>query len=231
MSGKSLKGIVESILFVHDQPLTLDRLTGILEEYDRTDLRAALDELIEDYETAERGIVLIQVAGGYQLRSRPEHGDYIRRLNKTKGVKFSQSALETLAIVAYRQPITRAEVEYLRGVDSGGVMKSLLEKKLLRIMGKKDVPGKPLIYGTSREFLELFGLKDLNQLPTLKEIQELVPPDPFADQPALPLGAGVATDSAPAADSVESAATDYSADSSESSDPSDSSDPSEFVEP
>ncbi|WP_136513568.1 SMC-Scp complex subunit ScpB [Geomonas edaphica] len=187
MSAKSLKSIVESILFIHDQPLTLDRLASILEEFERADLRAALDELIEEYEQAQRGIVLIQVAGGYQLRSRPEHGDYVRRLNKTKGVKFSQSALETLAIVAYRQPITRAEVEYLRGVDSGGVMKSLLEKKLLRIMGKKDVPGKPLIYGTSREFLELFGLKDLNQLPTLKEIQELVRPDPFADQPALPL--------------------------------------------
>ena len=187
MSGKSLKGIVESLLFVHDQPLSLDRLALILEEYERADLRAALDELIREYEESERGIVLVQVGGGYQMRSRPEHGDYIRRLTKAKGVKFSQSALETLAIVAYRQPITRAEVEYLRGVDSGGVMKSLLEKKLLRITGKKDVPGKPLIYGTSREFLELFGLKDLNQLPTLKEIQELVPPDPFADQPALPL--------------------------------------------
>lgn len=187
MSGKSLMTIIESLLFVHDQPLSLDRLALILEEYERADLRAALDELIQEYEAAERGIVLVQVGGGYQLRSRPEHGDYIRRLTKSKGVKFSQSALETLAIVAYRQPITRAEVEYLRGVDSGGVMKSLLEKKLLRILGKKDVPGKPLIYGTSREFLELFGLKDLNQLPTLKEIQELVPPDPFADQPALPL--------------------------------------------
>ncbi|WP_236018917.1 SMC-Scp complex subunit ScpB [Geomonas propionica] len=216
MSGKSLKGIVESILFVHDQPLTLDRLAGILEEYDRADLRAALDELIQDYEAAERGIVLTQVAGGYQLRSRPEHGDYIRRLNKTKGVKFSQSALETLAIVAYRQPITRAEVEYLRGVDSGGVMKSLLEKKLLRIMGKKDVPGKPLIYGTSREFLELFGLKDLNQLPSLKEIHELVPPDPFADQPALPLGTALSADSADSADSVAGADAVEFVDSSDS---------------
>ena len=102
-------------------------------------------------------------------------------------MKFSPSALETLAIIAYRQPVTRAEVEYLRGVDSGGVLKSLLEKKLLRILGKKDVPGKPLIYGTSREFLELFSLKDLASLPTLKEIQELAPPDPFADQPELPL--------------------------------------------
>ena len=187
MSGKSLKSIVESLIFVHDHPLSLDRLALILEEYERADIRLALEELVADYAASEGGIVLVQVAGGYQLRSRPEHADYIRRLTKTKGVKFSQSALETLAIVAYRQPITRAEIEYLRGVDSGGVLKSLLEQKLLRILGKKDVPGKPLIYGTSREFLELFSLKDLNALPTLKEIQELAPPDPFADQPALPL--------------------------------------------
>jgi len=187
LSGKSLRAIIESLIFVHDQPLTLDRLALILEEYERADIRAALEELVEEYSAGERGIVLAQVAGGYQLRSRPEHADYIRRLTKSKGVKFSQSALETLAIIAYRQPVTRAEVEYLRGVDSGGVLKSLLEKKLLRILGKKDVPGKPLIYGTSREFLELFSLKDLGSLPTLKEIQELVPPDPFADQPELPL--------------------------------------------
>ena len=187
MPSRSLKTIVESLLFVHDQPLTLDRLALLLEEHERSDIRIALDELMQEYGTAERGIVLAQVAGGYQLRSRPENADYIRRLTKSRGVKFSQSALETLSIIAYRQPITRAEVEYLRGVDSGGVLKTLLEKKLLRILGKKDVPGKPLIYGTSREFLELFGLKDISSLPTLKEIQELAPPDPFADQPELPL--------------------------------------------
>ena len=187
MPGKSLKTIVESLIFVHDQPLSLDRLALILEEHERADIRLALEELVEEYAAAGRGIILAQVAGGYQLRSRPEHADYIRRLTKSKGVKFSQSALETLSIIAYRQPVTRAEVEYLRGVDSGGVLKTLLEKKLLRILGKKEVPGKPLIYGTSREFLELFGLKDLASLPTLKEIQELAPPDPFADQPELPL--------------------------------------------
>jgi len=187
LSSKSLKSVVESLLFVHDQPLSLDRLALILEEHERSDIRQALDELVQEYGASERGIVLAQVAGGYQLRSRPENADYIRRLTRSKGVKFSQSALETLAIIAYRQPVTRAEVEYLRGVDSGGVLKSLLEKKLLRILGKKDVPGKPLIYGTSREFLELFSLKDLASLPTLKEIQELAPPDPFADQPELPL--------------------------------------------
>lgn len=189
MPSKSLKTIVESLIFVHDQPLSLDRLALILEEHERAEIRLALEELAREYAAGGRGIVLAQVAGGYQLRSRPEHADYIRRLTKSKGVKFSQSALETLSIVAYRQPVTRAEVEYLRGVDSGGVLKSLLEKKLLRILGKKDVPGKPLIYGTSREFLELFGLKDLASLPTLKEIQELAPPDPFADQPELPLEA------------------------------------------
>jgi len=187
LPSRSLKTIVESLLFVHDQPLTLDRLALLLEEHERSDIRIALDELMQEYGAAERGIVLAQVAGGYQLRSRPENADYIRRLTKSRGVKFSQSALETLSIIAYRQPVTRAEVEYLRGVDSGGVLKTLLEKKLLRILGKKDVPGKPLIYGTSREFLELFSLKDLNSLPTLKEIQELAPPDPFADQPELPL--------------------------------------------
>jgi segregation and condensation protein B len=195
LSGKSLKGIVESLIFVHEQPLSLDRLATILEEYQRADIRIALEDLADDYSSADRGVILTQVAGGYQFRTRPEHADFIRRLTKSKGVKFSQSALETLAIIAYRQPITRAEVEYLRGVDSGGVVKTLLEKKLLKILGKKDVPGKPLLYGTSRDFLELFDLKDLAALPTLKEIQELAPPDPFADQPALPL--------APAADPVE----------------------------
>jgi segregation and condensation protein B len=187
LPSRSLKTIVESLLFVHDQPLTLDRLALLLEEHERSDIRIALEELMQEYGAAKRGIVLVQVAGGYQLRSRPENADYIRRLTKSRGVKFSQSALETLSIIAYRQPVTRAEVEYLRGVDSGGVLKTLLEKKLLRILGKKDVPGKPLIYGTSREFLELFSLKDINSLPTLKEIQELAPPDPFADQPELPL--------------------------------------------
>ncbi|UFS69852.1 SMC-Scp complex subunit ScpB [Geomonas sp. RF6] len=187
--ARSLKSIVESLIFVHDQPLTLDRLCTILEEYERPEIREALEELMEEYEQGERGITLCQVGGGYQLRSRPENADFLRRLTKTKTVKFSQSALETLSIIAYRQPITRGEIEYLRGVDSGGVLKNLLEKKLLRIMGKKDVPGKPLIYGTSREFLELFSLKDLGGLPSLKEIQELAPHDPNAEQPALPLDA------------------------------------------
>jgi segregation and condensation protein B len=123
----------------------------------------------------------------------------VTRHIKAKSAKFSQSALETLAIVAYRQPITRAEVEHLRGVDCGGVLKSLLEKRLVRILGKKDIPGRPLIYGTSKEFLEIFGLKDLKSLPTLKEIQALDDIPHYEQQEELPLGqeGGVAKEEPP----------------------------------
>jgi segregation and condensation protein B len=183
----SLKSVVESLLFVADTPLTLDRLCSILEEHERRDISAAVAELLADYGEGTRGIYLAEVAGGWQLRSRPENADYLRRLNRSRPYRFSNSSLETLAIVAYRQPITRAEVEYLRGVDSGGVLKTLLEKKMLRILGKKDIPGRPLIYGTSREFLESFNLKDLASLPTLKEVQELTARDLLEQQEELPL--------------------------------------------
>ncbi len=190
MTSATLKSVVESLLFVSDVPLTLDRLCSILEEYDREEIRSAVDELKSEYNRPARGIFLEAVAGGYQFRSRPENADYLRRLTRRRSVKFSQSSLETLAIIAYRQPITRAEIEYLRGVDSGGVLKTLLEKKLIRILGKKDIPGKPLIYGTTREFLEVFSLKDLASLPTLKDIQELTEPDGDQEQGRLPLDVG-----------------------------------------
>lgn len=183
-----LKAIVESLLFVADAPVTLDRLCMLLEEFDRGEVRDALNAVAEAYGGEGRGVVLAEVAGGYQFRTPPENADYLRRLTKTRPVKFSQSALETLAIIAYRQPVTRAEIEYLRGVDSGGVLKTILEKKLIKILGKKDIPGKPLIYGTTREFLELFGLKDLKSLPTLKEIRDLSETAPFEQQEELPLG-------------------------------------------
>lgn len=184
---EKLKSIVESLIFVSEQPVSLDRLCSVLEEHERPEIREALETLVKEYRQSTRGIVLAEVAGGYQFRSKPENADYLRRMINSKTTKFSQSALETLAIIAYRQPITRAEIEYLRGVDSGGVVKTLLEKKLLKILGKKDIPGKPLIYGTSKEFLELFNLKDLSSLPSLKEIQELAPMDAFSAQQDLPL--------------------------------------------
>jgi segregation and condensation protein B len=187
LTRTSLKSVVESILFVTDAPLTLDRLSSILEEYERKEISAAVDDLLADYLQGERGIYLAEVAGGWQLRSLPENADFLRRLSRNRPYRFSQSSMETLSIIAYRQPITRAEVEYLRGVDSGGVLKTLLEKKLVRILGKKDIPGRPLIYGTTREFLEAFNLKDLASLPTLKELQELTASDLLEQQEVLPL--------------------------------------------
>jgi segregation and condensation protein B len=182
-----LKSIVESLIFISEEPMSLDRLCGILHEYDRDDIRTCLNELKTEYNNPERGIFLAEVAKRFQFRTREENGDFVRRLVKTKSSRFSQSALETLAITAYRQPITRAEIEYLRGVDSGGVIKTLLEKKLIKILGKKDIPGRPLIYGTTRYFLELFSLKDLKSLPTLREIEDLVGEGIYEQQEELPL--------------------------------------------
>ena len=184
----SLPAIVECLIFTAESALSLDRLCEMLPEFGRDDIRAALAELVGCHEGRDGGIQLVEVAGGWQFRTRPDFQQYVVRHVKTKSSKFSQSSLETLAIVAYRQPLTRAEVEHLRGVDCGGVLKSLLEKRLVRILGKKDIPGRPLIYGTSKEFLEVFGLKDLKSLPTLKEIQALNEVPQYERQEELPLG-------------------------------------------
>ncbi len=187
MSFQSCKALIEGLLFTAEGPLSLDRLAALLEPFERADITAGLNELKLDCERPDRGIYLAEVAGGFQFRSRPEYSDIIRRLQRSRVVKFSQSALESLAIIAYRQPVTRAEVEYLRGVDCGGVIKTLLEKKLIRILGKKDLPGRPIVYGTTREFLETFNLKSLTSLPTLKEIQDLAEPPVYEEQAELPL--------------------------------------------
>ncbi|MBN1958161.1 MAG: SMC-Scp complex subunit ScpB [Desulfuromonadales bacterium] len=169
-----LKQLVEACIFAAETPLTLDRLCSILEA-PRGDVRSALEALHQDYADEQRGFYLAEIADGYQFRTPAELAPFLRKLKKERATKFSRAAMETLAIIAYRQPITRAEIEYLRGVDSGGVMKTLLDKNLLRLLGKKDVPGRPLMYGTSRHFLELFGLRSLNDLPTLKEFSALDP--------------------------------------------------------
>lgn len=186
----SLNAIIESLIFAAEAPLSLDRLCELLHEYEREEIKAALAELGQFHEERGGGFSLVEVAGGWQFRTRPAFQEYVVRHVKTRTAKFSPSALETLAIVAYRQPVTRTEVEYLRGVDCGGVLKTLLEKKLVRIMGKKDIPGRPLIYGTSKEFLEIFGLKDLKGLPTLKEIMALDESPRFERQEELPLDTG-----------------------------------------
>lgn len=186
----SLPSILECLIFTSESTLSLDRLCDMLPEFGRDDIRAALAELVGTLEGRGGGVHLAEVAGGWQFRTRPEFQQYVARHVKLKAAKFSQSSLETLAIVAYRQPVTRAEVEHLRGVDCGGVLKSLLEKRLVKILGKKDIPGRPLIYGTSKEFLEVFGLKDLKSLPTLREIQALDEAPQYERQEELPLGQG-----------------------------------------
>jgi segregation and condensation protein B len=181
-----LTPLVEALIFAADGPIRAERMAEAL-DVPHAGIMSALDALAADYAAHPRGFFLQQVAGGYQLRTRPEYADYLRKLGHSRPFRFSRPALETLAIIAYRQPVTRAEIEYLRGVDSGSVLKTLLEKRLLRILGKKDVPGKPMIYGTTREFLELFGLPDLSALPTLREFSELVPDQDNGGGDALPL--------------------------------------------
>lgn len=172
--NQPLKSAIESLLFIAGNPLSLDRLKGIFEDASREQIEAQIDVLRQEYETRGSGIMLAEVAGGYQLATRPENAVWIRKFRSVKvSSRLSKPALETLAIVAYKQPITRSEVEAIRGVNIGGIMRNLMERRLVKIVGKKDVPGKPMMYGTSLEFLQYFGLKDLSALPTLKEFQEL----------------------------------------------------------
>lgn len=182
-----LTPVIEAMVFAAEGPIKTERMAEVL-DLPQKEIKAALEALEVDYEERPRGFFLQEVAGGYQLRTRPEYADYLRKLGRSRPFKFSRPALESLAIIAYRQPVTRSEVEYLRGVDSGSVLKTLLEKHLIRILGKKDVPGKPMIYGTTKEFLELFGLADLSSLPTLKEFSELAPGEESNDlAESLPL--------------------------------------------
>jgi len=173
MDRNALKPVIEAVIFSADSPMSFERIAGVMESEDRDELRAALKELVEDYQDTGRGIYIEEVAGGFQLRTRAEHAPWIRRLFKIGVQRVSRAALETLSIVAYRQPLTRAELEEIRGVDSAGVLRTLLEKRLVKIVGRQDAPGRPVVYGTTKEFLETFSLKDLSSLPTLKEIESL----------------------------------------------------------
>ncbi len=168
-----VRGIIESLIFVSEVPLSLAKIKSVLSMYTHAEITEALNELLEKYASDEHGFFLVEVAQGYQFRSKPEYGEWIRKLKKITPAKLSRAALETLAIVAYKQPILRAEVEAIRGVDVGGVLRLLLEKRLIKILGRQNVPGRPMIYGTTQRFLEFFSLKDISSLPTLEEIGEV----------------------------------------------------------
>lgn len=169
---QDLKNIIESLLFASDEPLTIEKLRGILETADSKDIRTALHDLADEYAGRGGGFWLREVAGGWQIRSRPEYHQWIKRMLQPSPQRLSRAALETLALVAYRQPIIRADIEHVRGVDCGGVLRQLMERKLIRVLGRKEIAGRPLIYATTKLFLEMFELKDLNDLPTPMEIAE-----------------------------------------------------------
>lgn len=169
----NLKSIVESLLFASDTPLTVDKIKAILETEDRKTIRDILNTLAQEYDAEKRGFFLSEVAGGYQLRTRPDFKQWTRKLRNTRPARLTRAALETLAIIAYKQPVLRSDIEHLRGVDCGGTLHTLLERGIIRVLGRKDLPGRPVVYGTSKRFLELFDLRDLNSLPTLKDIEDL----------------------------------------------------------
>jgi len=170
---ENISGILEALILSSESPLPLDKICAVLDGMDKTEVREALDRLIAGYEERQSGITIQEVAGGFQFRTRPEMAIWVKKLKGTKPASLSPAALETLAIVAYRQPIVKSEIESIRGVDVGAPLKGLLDKKLIRIVGRKDVPGKPIIYGTTKKFLEVFNLKELTDLPTMRELKEI----------------------------------------------------------
>lgn len=174
IDARELKAILEAVLFVSPEPVPVARLMTILGTVSKAEVVQALGILMHDLDQAGRGIQLVQVAGGYRLVTKQEYGPWLKRMDKAKAAqKLSRSALESLAIIAYKQPLVRSEIEEIRGVETSGVLRTLCERKLVRIVGRKDVPGRPIMYGTTKFFLEHFGLQDLSQLPPLREFKEL----------------------------------------------------------
>ncbi|HUL30251.1 MAG TPA: SMC-Scp complex subunit ScpB [Thermodesulfobacteriota bacterium] len=176
MDDFDVKPILESLFFVSDSPIRVDSLLEILPESNKEAILEGIQRIQEEYGNPSKGIELTEIAGGYQFRTKPGWAEWVNRLKKGRAVKLSQASLETLAIVAYRQPIIRPAIEEIRGVDSGSVLHTLMEKGLIKIVGRKDLPGRPLVYGTTKAFLELFSLNSLSDLPKLREIQS--PPEP-----------------------------------------------------
>jgi segregation and condensation protein B len=174
IDARELKAILEAVLFVSPEPMPVARLMSIVGTVSKSEVVQALGILTHDLDQDGRGIQLVQVAGGYRLVTKQEYGPWLKRMDKAKAAqKLSRSALESLAIIAYKQPLVRSEIEEIRGVETSGVLRTLCERKLVRIVGRKDVPGRPIMYGTTKFFLEHFGLQDLSQLPPLREFKEL----------------------------------------------------------
>jgi segregation and condensation protein B len=175
LNDEILKALIEGIIYVAPEPVTLDAILKAIEGEERERVKAKLDELMADYDQNQHGIQIRQVANGFKFSTKAEHHDVLRKYVKSlkPPIRLSKPALETLAVIAYRQPVTVPEIEEIRGVDAGGVIHTLMEKKLVVTAGRKNVVGRPILYRTSRDFLVHFGLKDVGELPSLKEFEEL----------------------------------------------------------
>jgi segregation and condensation protein B len=170
---KENKAIIEALIFASEFPLSTEKIAELLSDVDKDEVDSLIRELIREYEERHGGLCIREISGGFQFRTREDLGRWINKLMGGKSLTLTPAAMETLAVVAYRQPVVKSEIDRIRGVDVSGSLRGLLEKKLVRIMGRKDVPGKPIIYGTTKKFLEVFNLKDLSELPTLRELKDL----------------------------------------------------------
>jgi len=173
MEASEKRRIVEALILSSAEPLSAAKIAEIIPYCNEGQTKDLINELNTEYSEQDRSFEIWEVAGGFQIRTRAEFSGYLQKLQKERAMRLSPAALETLSIIAYRQPVTRAEVEDVRGVDAGATVKSLLERHLIRIAGQREVPGRPMLYGTTRRFLEVFGLERLKDLPTLREIDEL----------------------------------------------------------
>jgi len=172
-----VRSIIESVLLAYDKPVNMSLLKEVFRGTGTTTelIKRALSDLMVEYSGAERGITVAEVSGGYQLRTKSENQAFVRRLTKGRPFKLSGPSLEVLSIVAYKQPIIKSEIDSIRGVESGHLVRALMDRSLVKFVGKSELPGKPMLYGTTRKFLEIFGLRDLRELPSLSEIDELLP--------------------------------------------------------
>ncbi len=189
MEDHELNPIIEALLFVSSDPISLDRMQGVLDGVEKSRIKSLLLQLEQELMLSNRGFHLVEIAGGYQFVTRSDLAPWIKEMERVRAAsRLSKPGLETLAIIAYKQPVTRGEIEMIRGVDAAGVLKTLLDRKLVKIVGRKEVPGRPMLYGTTRTFLKYLGLSNLTALPTLKEFSEMADEARLEEAPLLPLG-------------------------------------------
>ena len=173
MDRENLKSVIEALIFASESAITINSICSILEGVERKEIREAIETLCAEYAERGGGFFIEEVAGGYRFRTQSEHSAWLKRLFKIGPPRISKAAMESLSIIAYRQPVTRPELEAIRGVDAGGVLAKLLDKRLIKITGRQETPGRPVVYGTTKEFLETFDLKSLSCLPSLKDFKSL----------------------------------------------------------